>query len=134
MTNTTKTSGQNARTTDGAERAPRRRTLTPRADVVETKDSFLIVADMPGVDEGSADVTLEDNRLTIAGRAEEPAAQGRRPIHEEYEVGDYERTFTLPDAVDQDAIEASMRQGVLRVKLPKAAPAGVKQIAVKAVE
>lgn len=117
---------------EGAERTRARRCYVPRVDIYETDDDIFVVADMPGVDENSVDITLEKHVLTINGFVEPDQAENYSLAYAEYEVGDYERSFTLSDEIDQDKIEASVRDGVLRVKLPKAGPARAKKIAIKA--
>jgi HSP20 family molecular chaperone IbpA len=116
-----------------AESAERTRTSTvymPRVDIYEQDDTTVLVADMPGVDENSIDITLEKNVLTIRGFVEEPL-QGYGLAYGEYGVGDYERTFALSDEVDRNKIEASMKDGVLRLTLPKAEEARSRKISVR---
>lgn len=83
-----------------------------------------------GVLPDGVDLSLEDNVLTIQGRREEEK-HGGRMVLEEYEPGHYLRRFTVAKTIDQEHIEASLADGVLRVRLPKAAPAQPKKIAVK---
>ena len=115
----------------GAERTRERTCFVPRADIYETNDSITVVADMPGVDENLVDITLEQNVLTINGYTAPGGPQGYRPAYAEYQVGDYQRRFTLSDKIDRDKIEATMKDGVLRLRLPKVEPT-TKKIAVKA--
>ena len=115
-----------------AEAAPARRVFMPRADIYETAEAIVILAEMPGVDEKSVDITVEKNILTLSGRVDtSPLPQGAHLAYEEYEVGDYRRSFTLTDQVDRERIEASLKQGVLKVTLSKIAPAQPKKISVK---
>jgi HSP20 family protein len=90
-----------------------------------------VVADMPGVDENSVDITLEQNVLTIDGYAAPVEPKGHRLAYAEYRVGDYQRRFTLSDQIDRDKIEATVKDGVLRLHLSKVAPTA-RKIAVKA--
>lgn len=114
-----------------AERIRNVKTFVPRVDIYETKNSLVLVADMPGVDERTVDVELEKNVLTIAGRVDaEKSAQGM--LYSEYETGDYERAFTLSDEIDRDKIAATVKNGVLRLELPKAEKAKPKKIAITA--
>lgn len=116
----------------GAERTWAGKCFVPRADIYETADDIFVVADMPGVDADSVDVTLEKNILTINGHVE-PVQPGNFSLaFAEYEMGDYQRSFTLSNEIDQDKIEATVNQGVLRLRLPKAGPAKMRKIAVKA--
>lgn len=117
---------------NGAERTHARKAYVPRADIFETSDGIVVVADMPGVDENSIDITLEKNVLSISGFVEPAQPENYDQAYAEYEVGDYFRRFTLSDEVDQDNIQATVQNGVLRLHLPKAAPAQARKISVKA--
>jgi HSP20 family protein len=105
--------------------------FVPRVDIYETNDAILVAADMPGVDETSVDITLENDVLTINGYVEPVEHEGYQLAYAEYRVGDYERRFTLSNKIDQERIEAAMKNGVLHLHLPKAQPT-TKTIAVKA--
>ena len=105
--------------------------FVPAVDIYETDDSLVLLADMPGVSNQGVEIHLEDNELTIRGKvAEEPS--GLNPIYTEYRSGDYYRSFTLSNVIDQDKIEALMKNGVLKVVLPKAEEAKPRKIEVKA--
>jgi HSP20 family protein len=116
----------------GAERTRDRLAFVPRADIYETEAAITIVADVPGVDENSVDITLENDVLTINGYVEQVEPDGRRLAYAEYQVGDYQRAFSLSDQIDQDGIEATVKDGVLRLFLPKVKEARVRKIAIKA--
>lgn len=116
----------------GAERTRDRRVFIPRVDIYETGDDLMLVADMPGVDESSVDITLEKNVLTINGNVEPAQPENYSLAYAEYAEGDYQRSFTLSDEIDRDNIEAVVSHGVLRLRLPKAGPAKTRKIAVKA--
>ena len=113
------------------ERTTARKVFIPRVDICETKDAIVLLADVPGVDEKSIDITLEKSVLTLLGRVEPETHEGYRAAHVEYEAGDYERAFTLSDEIDRDRIEASVKNGVLRLTLPKAEPVKLRKINVK---
>ena len=100
-------------------------------DICETKDAIVLLADMPGVDEKSIDITLEKSVLTLLGRVEPETYEGYRAAYVEYDAGDYERAFTLSDEIDRDRIDASVKNGVLRLTLPKAEPVKLRKINVK---
>ncbi|HYG74703.1 MAG TPA: Hsp20/alpha crystallin family protein [Planctomycetota bacterium] len=108
-----------------------RKTFMPLANVYETPEAYIVIADMPGVDEKSVDISLKQNLLTIRSSMKPLEMEGFELVHCEYENGDYERTFTLPDVVDANGIEATVKNGVLRVTLPKAEAARPRKIAVK---
>ena len=118
---------------EGTERTRERPVYAPRVDIVETEDALEVLADMPGVTREGVEITLEQRVLTIRGRADAAAAPERlAPLYLEYEPGDYERSFALSDAVDPSGIEAQVRGGVLRLRLPKAGPAERRRIEVTA--
>jgi HSP20 family protein len=117
---------------EGMERTRNRLVYAPRVDILEREDALEILADMPGVTRDSVEVTLEQRVLSIRGRAELSLPEGLAPLHLEYQPGDYERAFTLSDAVDPSGIEARVRSGVLQLRLPKAGPAKRQRIEVKA--
>jgi HSP20 family protein len=119
---------------EGSERTRERPLYAPRVDIVETGDALEILADMPGVTKDSVEVTLEQRLLSIRGRADVSVPEGFAPLYLEYQPGDYERSFTLSDAVDPAGIEARVRGGVLHLRLPKAGAAKRQQIEVKAAD
>lgn len=121
-----------AATPEGVERTRPRKVYTPAVDILERKDDIVVTADMPGVDEKSVDITLEKNVLTIYGMVEPQFPEGQRLALSEYGVGDYQRAFTLSEEVDRDRINASVKNGVLRLVMPKAAAAKARKIEVKA--
>jgi len=126
------TEKQEVEVTEGTERTRPGKAYIPRADIYETDGSLVIVADMPGVDKEAVDITLEKNVLTLKGTVEFTQPENYSLAYTEYEVGDYERSFTLSSEIDRDNIEAAMKDGVLRITLPKVAQS-TKKIAVKAV-
>ena len=113
------------------ERTRNRKTYSPRVDIYEQKDAMVILADMPGVDQTSVDVTLDKNVLTIRGTVEPKVCKDHSIYYAEYDEGDYERAFTITNEVDRNRIEAHVKNGVLKLILPKAKEAKIKKIAVK---
>jgi HSP20 family molecular chaperone IbpA len=108
------------------------RTFVPRVDIYETEENVVLLADMPGVNEQSVDITLEKNILTINGYTSRQAPEGFEPTYAEYRFGNYERTFAVSDEVDREQIEATVKNGVLRLMMPKAETAKTRKITVKA--
>lgn len=102
----------------------------PHVDIVQNEREVVLIADVPGVSEAETDVRLEKNVLTISARVELPKFDGYTPVYREYKTGDYERTFHISDEIDRDKIDASVRNGVLRVVLPKS-PEVTKQVSVR---
>lgn len=119
-------------TAEDTERTRECRCFIPRADIYELEDQIVIVADVPGVDEKAIDITLEKNILTINALIEPVIPQGYALRFAEYEVGDYQRSFRLSNEIDRENIQASVKDGVLRLYLPKAQEALARKISVKA--
>jgi HSP20 family molecular chaperone IbpA len=116
---------------DGGERTRSRPVFVPRVDIYETQDNVVLLVDMPGVAPDGVDITLEKRTLAIRGYAADQQHQNYRQVYAEYGVGDYERIFALSEDIDRDSIEASQKNGVLRLVLPKAAPAKARKIQLK---
>jgi HSP20 family molecular chaperone IbpA len=123
---------QEVEVADGAERTRTCKAYIPRADIYETDSNVVIVADMPGVDENSLDITLEKNVLSVEGYVEPANPDDYYLAYAEFEAGNYRRSFTLSDVIDQEQIEANVKDGVLNLTLPKAAPVQARKIAVQA--
>jgi HSP20 family protein len=104
------------------------RTLTPPVDIFEVADGLAVVVDLPGVEKGDVDVRVEDNTLTIAGKAKAPIPGDL--LYREYELASYFRQFQLNEEVDQEKIRAEVRSGVLTVQLPKSEKATPKTVKV----
>ena len=107
------------------------RVFVPQVDIVESEDRILLVADLPGVDQEGIEVTLEKNVLTLRGAVKSHAPEGYSLAYSEYAVGNYERAFTVSNDIDRQGIEAVVKDGVLKLTLPKAKHAVMQKIAVK---
>lgn len=103
------------------EKAPRR-AYTPAVDVTEREGEVTIVADVPGVAEGGVELNLEKNILTLSAVPADGVIAGKKLIYSEYGVGEYRRSFALSEDIDKENVTASLKNGVLRIKLPKSAP------------
>lgn len=123
---------QDADAPTAVERTRTRRTFVPRVDIFETDDQVVLLADMPGVNETSVDITLEKNILTVRGQVEMAIPEDYELAYAEYYIGDFERAFALSDEVDRSKIEATMKNGVLRLILPKDDAVKTRKIAVRA--
>lgn len=101
-------------------------------DVIETKDSYVIRASMPGVKPEDINVSMERGVLTIRGEAREEAEQNEgRYYRRERRSSQYARSLALPGEVNAEACEASYEHGVLTITLPKSEQARARQIAVR---
>lgn len=106
--------------------------FAPDFDVKETKDAFEFVADLPGLDAKDVDISIADNRLTISGHREQEKEQKGETVYRcERSYGAFSRAFTLPAATDTDKVSAELKNGILKVKVPKSAAAKPKQVSVK---
>ncbi len=114
------------------ERTRAKKQYAPAVDIIERNEDIVLIADMPGVDEKSVDITLEKDILTIYGKVESENPEGYRLAASEYGIGDYQRVFTLSDEIDRDKIRAKVKNGVLRLTLPKVEEVKTKKIQVKA--
>lgn len=121
-----------AQTPTEIERTQNRQVFIPEVDIYEKDNLTILLADMPGVNEKSVDINLEKNVLTIRGRVSTNQDEAYKTVYSEYGLGDYERVFTLSSEIDINKIEASIKDGVLKLTLPKAEAARPKKIAVKA--
>jgi HSP20 family molecular chaperone IbpA len=104
---------------------------TPLIDIHEGPDGLVLEADLPGVRDSDVSIQLEDNVLVLHAKVPSPAPEGARALHEEYRVGDYFRSFILSDEVERGRISAELRNGVLRLNLPKAERAKTRRIEIK---
>jgi HSP20 family molecular chaperone IbpA len=106
--------------------------FTPALDIFETEKEITLLADMPGVKAKDLDIDLREDVLTLSGEVESPGHPDERVVIHEYKTGRYVRQFSLSDTVDQSKINAELKDGVLRLVLPKAEKAVPKKITVKA--
>lgn len=113
---------------EGTEARPK---FTPLIDIHEESDGLILEADLPGVSESDIHIQLEDNVLTLHARIASGAPEGARMVHQEYRVGDFARSFILSDEVERGQIAAELKNGVLRLTLPKAERVKTRRIEIK---
>ncbi len=106
------------------------RVFLPTTDIYETDQALTVVMEMPGVDKANVDIGLENGVLTVEGRIDFSKYQALQPVYTEYNIGNYRRSFSLPETVDQEKISAEMSDGVLTLTLPKAEKAKPRKIAI----
>ena len=107
----------------------------PAVDFTDTEKAYQLTAELPGVDEKNVEVKVANGVLTIKGEKNEEREEKKKDYYLcERNFGSFERSFQVPDGVDSDKIEASFKQGVLTVTLPKKQEAqkATKRIDVKA--
>ena len=95
--------------------------FTPPADILEKGDTVVMLLDIPGADPASLDVTLDKSILTIAARVTSAVLEGYTPTYIEFRDGTYERRFVFSEQMDGEHIDAVLKDGVLRLTIPKAA-------------
>ena len=113
------------------ERTHDRPIFLPRVDIYETETGLVVAADLPGVNPDGLEVTLEKRVLSIYGRVDEEVPGGYSLVYREYEVGDFERQFTLSGDFDIKGIEADLKDGMLHLAIPRAPEPEAKRIEVR---
>jgi len=102
-----------------AEDVNERPAVAPRVDVLENENEILLFADLPGVSAQDLRIDLEKERLTIEARRSGSPEQGTELLAE-YRPADYRRTFLVPRSIERDKIDAELKAGVLKLRLPRA--------------
>jgi HSP20 family protein len=92
--------------------------VSPEVNIFETKDGYVLEAEMPGVNKAGLEITLEGNELTITGHPEMETLPGNAIFRESHSAG-YRRLFELDPAIDTAKVSARMEQGILTLTLPK---------------
>ncbi len=105
--------------------------FTPAVDIFETDKEITLLADMPGVKAGDLDIDLDKNVLTLDGAVKAPEGADEVDVLREYRTGRYYRQFTLSQLIDQGKIGAELKDGVLRLRLPKVEAATPRKVPVK---
>jgi HSP20 family molecular chaperone IbpA len=113
------------------ERMETRAVFEPQVDIIEKADSVVVLADMPGVAPQNVEAVLEKGVLRIHGDVEAPQTGELRLRRQEYEVGDFRRVFRVGEGLSSEGIEATMRDGVLRLVIPKSEQYRPRRIEVK---
>ena len=104
----------------------------PSVDINETKDAYVVKGELPGVDKDDVDISIEDNLLVIRGEKKFETESDEDKYHrKECVYGSFERSFSLPKQVDVSKVEASYKNGVLKLNIPKAEEAKPRQIQVQ---
>jgi HSP20 family protein len=122
---------EKAEVTSTAEQTRPGLVFTPAVDIFETDKEITLLADMPGVTPKALNIDLHENILTLDGDVNSPEAADEVDIMREYRTGKYYRQFTLSQVIDQGKIDAVLKEGVLRLRLPKVETAAPRKIAVK---
>ncbi len=104
--------------------------VTPPANISAGENEYVVELDMPGVDKSGLEIMVDGNELTIIGRRKTDLPE-RQPCYCESPMADYRRAFELGPDVDTAKINAEMKQGVLRLRLPKSEKAKPRRIEIK---
>lgn len=106
--------------------------LSPAFDISETEKEYVITGEIPGTDVKDLDVTLLDGLLTVKGEKKQEKEDKDENYHRvERHYGSFERSFRIPEKVKADKLEATYKDGILKIFLPKSEASEVKKIAVK---
>jgi len=108
------------------------RAVLPAVDVYEDDAGITLLADMPGVPRDLLELKVEGDALSIEGGVRAPTPEGLEPVYAEVRVPRYRRTFTLSRELDSARIDASLKDGVLTLRIPKQAHAQPRRIEVQA--
>ena len=93
---------------------------TPLVDIHERPEGLILEAEVPGATEDNVRIQLQENVLVLHVKVTQALPESARLLHQEYQVADYFRSFILSDEVERSKITAELRNGVLRLILPKA--------------
>jgi HSP20 family protein len=106
------------------------RNFLPITDIFETDKALTVIMEMPGVARDNVHVGVENDVVTIEGRIDYAKYEKLQPVYTEYMVGNYVRGFQLSSKIDQSAISAELKDGVITLVLPKAEGAKPRKVAV----
>jgi len=104
--------------------------VAPVVNIVETKDGYVVQAEMPGVRKEGLEITLEDNEIAIVGRRQQEQLPGE-PVFRESRESNFRRVFELDPAIDTSKIQAKVEQGLLTLTLPKSEKVKPRKITVE---
>lgn len=104
--------------------------FTPRVDILETDKELVIYVDLPGCKPEDVDVSYDGGQFEIYAKCQ-PGPENVDFLLKQYEMGDFHRSFTIHEPIDADNITATLKQGVLTVRLPKSSASASKRIAVQ---
>jgi HSP20 family protein len=107
------------------------RTWTPSVDIYETDDALVIKAELPGVSKDDVSIDVHQNTLTLRGQRMHEAEVKDEQYHRvERSYGSFQRSFTLPSTIDYEKVQATFKDGVLELHLPRLESAKPRQIAI----
>ena len=104
--------------------------VIPNVDVYENSSEILLIVDLPGISKDDLQIDLDKDQLTIEARRR--VAHEHRPHSQEFRPLDYRRSFAIPVGIDRDKVDAELKSGILRLRLPKSDALRPRQIPVRA--
>ncbi|MFW9970701.1 MAG: Hsp20/alpha crystallin family protein [Candidatus Odinarchaeota archaeon] len=107
---------------------------TPLSNITEDENNYSISAELPGLNKGDLEITFHDGMLEIKGEQKEEQKEEKEGyVRREFSSASYYRAFSLPENIDEEAIDANLNKGILKIKIPKKAPKKIekKKIEVK---
>ncbi len=122
---------EKAEVTTPAEQTKPGLVFSPAVDIFETDQNITLLADMPGVKAEDLTIDLREDVLTLSGEVDAPEGPDEVDVFREYRTGKYYRQFSLSEVIDQERIEAELKDGVLKLKLPKVEKAKPRKITVR---
>jgi HSP20 family protein len=125
-----KTTVQNETPQSVSNEVQRQNYVSPEVNIFETKDGYIVEAEMPGVGKDGLDITVEGNELTIVGHRSTPTLDGNL-LFQESRHADYRRVFEIDPAIDTTKVTARIEQGVVTVSLPKSEQVKPRKISVE---
>ena len=105
--------------------------FVPPADIAETEQYYRVILEIPGMDVQSMDIRYEDGRLIVKGNKQKESEAGECCHCAEIVDGAFERSFQIPGPVDEDKIEATYNDGILKLTIPKSEEQKTRQIEIK---
>jgi HSP20 family protein len=116
---------------NGEEVGSKLSTWTPSVDIHETDDVLVIKAELPGVSKDDVSIDVHQNTLTLRGQRKHEAEVKDEQYHRvERSYGSFQRSFTLPSTIDYEKVQATFKDGVLELHLPRLESAKPRQIAI----
>jgi HSP20 family protein len=120
---------ENGQRSAGAHQSHQTEYVVPEVNIFETKDGYVVEAEMPGVNKEGLEITVEGDELTIVGHRNSEQVNGQ-PLYRERRLADYRRPFELDPAIDTAKISAKIDQGIVTITLPKSEKVKPRKIAV----
>jgi HSP20 family protein len=108
------------------------KSFVPAFDISESDTEYVVTAELPGIEEKDLEVTLSEGILSVKGEKKHETEEKSETHHRvERRYGSFSRSFRIPDSVDSDKIDATFKDGVLKLSIPKSEEAEMKKIEIK---